>query len=170
MKFLAIMGRYKMKIIARPYTEADKSACLNVFKTNVGVYFSEEEVMDFNEFLIHQAEKCHYLVFCKGSEPEKLLACGGCGYIEDKVFLRWGMVKQSEHKTGVGTRLLLERLKLIKAQFGEVATYIETSQHVQGFYEKFGFVAISCVKDGFAPNIDKVKMVFNNWQGNIETV
>lgn len=159
-----------MTIITRPYNEADKSACLDVFKTNVGLYFAEEEMSDFDAFLTHQAETYHYLVFCKDSEPEKLLACGGCGYIHDKVFLRWGMVRQNEHKTGVGTHLLLERLKSVRTQFGEVATYIDTSQHVQGFYEKFGFVAKSCVKNGFAPNIDKVQMVFDNWHEHTEIV
>lgn len=149
-------------IKSRFYTQDDKDAVIKTFYSNVGKYFAEFEISDFEEFLHLKAKESHYLVFYSEKNPEKILACGGCGYLEDKVFLRWGMVNQNVHQQGIGTELLLQRLKVAKAHFGDVDVYIDTSQHVQGFYEKFGFVAKSSIKDGFAPNIDTVRMVFSD--------
>lgn len=151
-------------IKSRFYTQDDKDAVIETFYSNVGKYFAAFEISDFEKFLKEMAEKSYYLVFYSEDNPEKVLACGGCGYFEDEIFLRWGMVNQDVHQQGIGTQLLLQRLKVAKEHFGEVDVYIDTSQHVQGFYEKFGFTAISSIKDGFAPNIDTVRMRFKDWK------
>lgn len=36
---------------------------------------------------------------------------------------------------------------------------IETSQHTEGLYARFGFLVVERVKDGFGPGLDQVKMV-----------
>ncbi len=145
-------------IKSRFYKGSDKARCLKIFQSNIGLYFAKEEVIDFENFLDEQINNNHYLVFFAESEPEKLLACGGFGELEQKIFLRWGMVEQSVHKQGLGTQLLSQRLEAIEQQLGKVDIYIDTSQYAQGFYEKYGFKVISTIQDGFAPNIDKVRM------------
>ncbi len=149
--------------MSRPYCAQDKVQCLAIFETNIGLYFAKNELQDFENFLASEVSNNCYLVFYSEDKPERLLACGGFGELEQQVFLRWGMVDQRRHKQGVGTQLLLHRLNAVRHQLGLTNVIIDTSQHVQGFYEKNGFKQISVIKDGFAPNIDKVRMQFSDW-------
>ncbi|NVJ65497.1 MAG: GNAT family N-acetyltransferase [Gammaproteobacteria bacterium] len=152
-----------MKILSRPYCDQDRAQCLAIFETNIGLYFAKDELQDFKQFLEHEVQNNHYLVLYAENKPERILACGGCGELEEQAFLRWGMVDQRRHKRGLGGQLLIQRLKLVEKKLLANEVLIDTSQHVQGFYEKYGFEAISVIKDGFAPNIDKVRMRFSDW-------
>ncbi len=160
------MEPFKLMVKARAYTVHDRADVLEVFSSNIGLYFAEEETEDFIEFLDAQALDNRYLVFYSEDKPEQIIACGGHGFIDDKMFLRWGMVAQDAHNQGTGTQLLIQRLKAVYQHHGATDVYIDTSQHVQGFYEKFDFSVVSSIKDGFAPNIDRVRMIFNNWAAN----
>lgn len=150
-------------IKSRAYNQSDREAVLEIFSSNIGLYFAPEEKADLIEFLEGLWQESHYLVFFREEAPKELLACGGFGELENKVFLRWGMVNQAVHQQGIGTELLLQRLGAIKAKVGEIDVFMDTSQHVQGFYQKFGFEIEFSIKDGFAENIDKVRMIFSDW-------
>ncbi|WP_251358414.1 GNAT family N-acetyltransferase [Kangiella sp. TOML190] len=161
----------QVQILSRAYKASDQAACLAIFRSNIGLYFGAEEIQDYQEFLLNQVEDNHYLVLYLAQDPAAILACGGFGELEEKIFLRWGMVDQAAHKQGLGLQLLAHRLAAVNSALGQREVYIDTSQQVQGFYEKYGFKAISVIKDGFAPQIDKVRMQFSDWdQAFIQSV
>jgi predicted GNAT family N-acyltransferase len=139
----------------RPYAPGDKAACLDIFMSNTPRYFGVEEVDDFRGFL--DAPTCAYFVV---AQNEQIIACGGYGYHDKKkaVVLAWGMVRVDLHKQGLGTFMLIERLKHIYREYGETLVLIETSQHSRSFFEKFGFEATNTIQDFFAPGIDRVDM------------
>ncbi len=153
------------RIESRLYQASDKQQCIEIFQSNIGLYFAKEEQKDFVEFLEAQTSNFYYHVFYEANNPQSIIACGGFGELNEGIFLRWGLVDNHLHKKGLGTKLLLLRLELVKKHLGEVAVLIDTSQHAQGFYEKFGFRVESTIKDGFATNIDTVRMIFENWAG-----
>jgi len=139
----------------RPYTIGDKDACMDIFMSNTPRYFGIEEADEFRSFL--DAPTCDYFV---ATQNDKVVACGGHGYHSKKqaFILAWGMVRVDLHKHGLGKFILAERLKRIYSDFGENLVQIETSQHSQGFFERFGFVVTNTIADYFAPGIDRVDM------------
>ena len=70
----------------------------------------------------------------------------------------WGMVRREFHGQGFGTRLLQERLKRLAALPNVDRVRMDTSQHTVKFYERFGFVVESVIKDNYAPGFDRIDM------------
>ncbi|KTB82340.1 GNAT family N-acetyltransferase [Pseudomonas syringae] len=139
----------------RPYTLADRERCLDIFDTNVPRYFDPVEREQFASFLM--APLGHYFVVARDGE---IVACGGYLVLSDPSVaeLTWGMVDSNCHGSGLGRFLTEARLDLMKALPGVTRAYINTSQHVQGFYSNLGFVAVSVEVDGHGCGIDSVKM------------
>lgn len=139
----------------RPFTTADKDACLKIFMGNTPKYFGVDELPDFRTFL--NTLPCPYFVVTRN---EEVIACGGYGMNGKKqaMILAWGMARIDLHKQGIGAFLLVERLKQIYRESGQVEVQIETSQHSRGFFERFGFVAGEITEDFFAPGLHRVDM------------
>lgn len=140
-----------------PYEPRFMSGCLTLFKGNQGKYFAEAEYEEFKEFL--ETNNSPYYVVWDG---EDVVACGGWYYKPDvSAYLTWGMVSRQLHGQGVGTLLVKHRLAAIKQAAGATQTpiQIDTSQHTQGFYGKFGFVVTEVEPNGFGEGIDRVTMV-----------
>lgn len=139
----------------RPYTVGDKDVCMDIFMSNTPRYFGVEEAEDFRQFL--EVPTCDYFVV---TQNDKVVACGGHGFHGRKqaFVLTWGMVHADLHKHGLGKFMLAERLKKIYTDFGESLVKIETSQHSQGFFERFGFESTAVTENYFAPGIDRVDM------------
>jgi len=68
------------------------------------------------------------------------------------------MVQADLHKQGLGKFLLIERLKQIYKDFGETLVQIDTSQHSQGFFERYGFQVNEVAQNYFAPGLHRVDM------------
>ena len=92
--------------------------------------------MSFDSFL-----KLFHALILSSTQNDEIVACGGHGYHGKKqaVVLCWGMVHADFHKQRLGEFLLIERLKQIYKDFGETLVQIDTSQHSQGFFERYGF-------------------------------
>jgi GNAT superfamily N-acetyltransferase len=149
----------------RPYTPADKDACMALFESNCPQYFDPAEREDFAGFL-NDYTQCDYFVLVVG---EDIAGCGGI-YVDIKTGegkLCWGMVDQTRHKSGLGKALLEYRLKGIKANPAATHVHIDTSQHTAPFFAKYGFRETAHNKDGYGPGIDHVEMVLT-WQGATE--
>ena len=133
--------------------------CMDIFMSNTPHSFGVEEADEFQQFL--ETLPCAYFVITQNGG--EVVACGGHGYHGKKqaVVLAWGMVRADLHKHGLGKFLLLERLKLIYKDFAETRVQIDTSQHSQGFFKKFGFEAVRVTENFFAHGIDKVEMELN---------
>lgn len=148
----------------RPYTPADREACLALFASNVPDYFAQIERDDFIDTLDNIDD-----YFVLELDGEGVVACGGYATARpdpdggpqsnaDLAVLCWGMVRRDLHRRGLGERLLSERLRRIDADPAYTAVVIETSTFSRDFYARHGFVTTREQADGFAPGYDLVAM------------
>ncbi|MFZ6180855.1 GNAT family N-acetyltransferase [Nannocystis pusilla] len=144
-----------MKI--RPYTPADREACLELIRSNTPEHFSTAEEAELARFL--DALPGPYFVVEDGGQ---IIASGGIAGERDGITatLCWGMVDASRQRTGVGSKLLIHRVETFLAahpQIRRVQTH--TSQKVQEFYAKHGFRVVEVRPNGFGPGLDHVHMI-----------
>lgn len=139
----------------RPYASADQDRCIEIFVSNTPQFFGPDELKDFRKFL--ETLPCPYYAVTK---DEEIVACGGYGIDNKKrtVVLAWGMARTDLHKRGLGTFLLVERLKQIYKDFGDTIVETDTSQHSRGFFERFGFEAGAFTPDYYAPGLHRIDM------------
>jgi ribosomal protein S18 acetylase RimI-like enzyme len=135
----------------RPYQPSDKKRCLKLFRSNVPKFFAPHEENEFAEFL----EKPDFYFVLE--QDSQLLGCGGYGVSDSTGYLAWGMVDHSQHGTGLGKRLLLERLNLL-CQHDLQKIILDTSQHTFGFFEKLGFVTQKVTRDGYGTGLHRYDM------------
>lgn len=139
----------------RKYNENDKENVISIFRSNIPKYFSQEEEAELRNFLadLHSME---YVVI---ENEGVIIGAGGIALNENKtVSLCWGMVRNDFIGKGLGKWLTEFRINLSQEKFGNLPVVISTSQHTQGFYEKFGFKLVERIADGFALGIDNCKM------------
>jgi N-acetylglutamate synthase-like GNAT family acetyltransferase len=139
----------------RPYSPADRPACLAVFDSNTPRFFEPGERRDFETFL--DAPFCSYLVM---EHDGAIVGCGGYSIEQDgsAASLIWGMVRNDLHKRGLGRFLVMYRLKEITKANGAQIVRLSTSQHTARFFEKQGFKVVGIEKDGYASGMDRVEM------------
>ncbi len=145
----------KPEFTFRPYTPADEIACLELFDSNTPRFFGPEERPDFANFL--KRLPCPFFVV----EAEgMIIACGGYGSDPKtgKIVLAWGMVRGDLHRQGVGTFLLQERIKMIFQENPSAQVIIDTSQHSQSFFARFGFQATHTTPNYYAPGLHRIDM------------
>ncbi len=142
-----------MKI--RQFEFADLEAVVEVFRSNIPKYFGPGEEHGLRDFLKNYSE--HYFV-CD-VDGEVVGAGGFAANSEDyTVSLCWGMVHGDYLGKGLGRELTEFRILKARETLGPLPLVISTSQHTQGFYEKFGFVLTRHEPDGFGPGIDICEM------------
>lgn len=144
-------------VLIRSYVPSDREACLDLLRSNIPEHFSPPETEEFARFL--DALPGPYFV---AEVDGRIVGCGGIAVEKDGVTatLCWGIVEATRQRTGVGTRLLERRLGGFLAEHPEIRrVQMHTSQKVQGFYAKHGFVVASVVPQGFGPELDLVTMV-----------
>lgn len=140
----------------RAYKKEDLTAVVNIFRSNIPKYFTPEEEPGLHEFLGGYAED-YYVIEVDG----EIVGSGGVAWNDldnPTVSLCWGMVRADRIGTGLGKKLTEFRIKYTREKYGEVPLTIGTSQHTQGFYEKYGFRLTEYEKDGYGPGIDMCKM------------
>ena len=133
----------------RDYQPADREACLALFEGNVPDYFAPTERADFEAFL--DAIAFPYLVI---EDEDGLVGCGGWARRSSDpgvVDFCWGMVRRDRHKSGLGRRLLEARLAQARAAGDVRSVMLQTTQHSEGFFARYGFVTRQVVANGFAP-------------------
>lgn len=144
-----------MSLLIRDYTAADLVACLKVFETNMPKYFSIEERQEFEVFL--KLPSCVYLVL---DLSEQIVGCGGYYVSQERqeAGLCWGMVRRDLHGTGLGKRLLIERLNRIAKHLEASFIRLDTSQHTFGFFASLGFATEKITPDGYWQGLDRYDM------------
>ncbi len=145
-------------MMARPYTPADRDACLEIFTSNMPRYFVAAERSAFANYLDEHSESYWVIVDRDGAGGS--IACGGIYYQRQLRTARlcWGMVHSGHHKRGVGRLLLLLRLERICGEPGIDAIQFDTSQHTFGFFEKLGFVTDGITENSYAPGLHRYDM------------
>jgi predicted GNAT family N-acyltransferase len=138
----------------RQYVDSDLDAVVDIFRSNIPKYFGPGEESDLRDFLAEESDD--YFVGEIGGE---VVSAGGVALNEDKtVSLCWGMVRADMIGAGLGRTLTEFRIRKAREIFGDLPLVISTSQHTQGFYEKFGFRLLHRKADGFGPGIDLCEM------------
>ena len=140
----------------RPYSIADRDACLAVFDSNSPAFFDASERPGFAAFL--DGSKTDYFVM---EYDESIVGWGGFAIDSEHSLanLLWGMVRLDSHKLGLGRFLLLYRIREISKVAGVQRVRLRASQLTAGFFEKQGFKVTDVVKNGYAIGIDRVEMV-----------
>jgi predicted GNAT family N-acyltransferase len=140
-----------------PYTSADLEAVVAIFRSNIPKYFTPEEEPGLHTFMNDRLED-YYVVEVRG----EVVGCGGIALNADidpqTVSLCWGMVREDHLGTGLGKALTEFRIGLAKKNYPGLALTIGTSQHTEGFYQKYGFVTVEHTPDGYGPGIDMCRM------------
>lgn len=145
-------------VIARAYVPSDQAACLALFDGNVPTFFLPSERQDFADFLAQQTKKWPYQVL---ERDGRIVGCGGFAVEPDgsTAALCWGMVDSALHGTGLGRILTEARLRSAAATPGVLRVRLDTSQHTQGFYARFGFEVLEVTQDGYGPGLDRWDML-----------
>lgn len=154
-------------MLIRPYTLDDRQACIEIFKSNMPVFFAPHELGDFEDWL---TAKDHAEIAYKSNESEyyyvvemenTIVGCGGF-YIPQnggEARMAWGMVENSLHKKGIGRQFLEFRINQIRLINPEIGIALDTTQHSYRFFEKLGFKVTKIQKDAYAPGLDRYDMV-----------
>lgn len=138
----------------RPYTPEDIDAVAGVFRSNIPKYFGPGEEQGLRDFLAEYSND-YYVLLLDG----EIVGSGGIALNpQQTVSLCWGMVRKDHIGTGLGRELTEFRIQKAREKFGELPLVIDTSQHTEGFYNKFGFVTWERVPDGYGPGLDICKM------------
>lgn len=140
----------------RPYAAGDRDACLALFDGNTPRFFDPSERLRFAAWLDAAAQP--YLVIIRDG---RIVACGGHAIEADGVTasLSWGMVAQDLHGQGLGQALTQARLDAIRTMPQVARVTMNTSQHTQGFYARFGFVGVKVTPHGIGPGLDQWDMM-----------
>jgi predicted GNAT family N-acyltransferase len=141
-----------------PYKEEYRSACIEIFKTNIGPFFAEDELGGFEDFLDNHVGATKYFVVFSDDE---IIGCGGFYLKKGVVRLREGMIKKQNHKTGAGLLLLEYRLNMVREEYPDKKIAIDTTQNTEGFFKKYGFVTTKVARDFYAIGLDKVSMEYS---------
>jgi GNAT superfamily N-acetyltransferase len=137
----------------RPYQKKDFAECLGIFRSNTPLYFAETELESFMHYL--KAPETYFVV----TDEDQVIACGGVSVRGEQAALVWGMVARSRQRQGVGAFLLQARLAYIAKHHPTVRQItLQTTQHAQGFYEKFGFVTQTVTWNAYAPQLHRYDM------------
>ena len=145
-------------ILSRPYRPDDMAGCLALFDSNTPLFFDASEREGFVSFLNDQALRWPYQVI---TLEGRIVGCGGHAVEAggSVASLCWGMVAQDVHGQGLGRALTQARLDAIRAMPQVARVTMNTSQHTQQFYARFGFEPVKVTPDGFGPGIDQWDMM-----------
>jgi [ribosomal protein S18]-alanine N-acetyltransferase len=154
----------------RPYEVADKIFCIDAFNSNVPDFFAANEAEDFNNFLDNYTnqKQClqnkmttFYFVILVGN---KIIGCGGYGdrFKNEHITLTWGMIHKAWHKKGFGKILLEFRIQVFKLNNKTGKISLDTTQHSQSFFAKFGFYVTKITKNFYGEGLDRYDMQLDN--------
>jgi ribosomal protein S18 acetylase RimI-like enzyme len=156
-----------MKQIIRPLVAADRSGVLRILE-NAG-NFTPEEVATALELIdewLELGEDSGYLTYvleARDEEKSEMLAyvCFGPTPLTDSTYdLYWIAVDKSNHRGGVGKRLLKFTEEEIVRRGGKMLLVETSSQETYGgtiqFYERTGYELVGKIKEYYKPGDDKL--------------
>ena len=141
----------------RRYASEDRVACLQILGSNVPTYFRASDEAEFANLLEQQRDP-----FWVAEHDGSVVGCGGLAPDHPETgtaTLCWGIVAAHMHHRGVGRALLEHRLRTLAADYPWIErVQVNTTQLVQGFFERHGFVAVSSEAGGYGPGLDHVRL------------
>ncbi|HET8828210.1 MAG TPA: GNAT family N-acetyltransferase [Pelobium sp.] len=141
----------------REYNISDKPKLIEILHLNVPEYFEKSEVEDFYAYLDKEVEK--YFI---AELDEEIIGSGGInfedGYKVGKI--SWDLINPKFQRIGLGSKLLIHRIELLKSMNSIEVIFVRTSQLAYKFYEKNGFLLKEIHKDYWAEGFDMYKMIY----------
>ena len=145
------------------YLPEYNESLINIFKSNIPLYFAEEELPLFYIFLERDVlERGPYSIIFRDDE---IVGCGGIALNkptkytnEPHVIMTWGMVDNKLHKEGFGKVLLKHRIQQSEELYPGIKIALGTTQHTFAFFEKYGFKTVCFEKDHWAKGLDLYQM------------
>ncbi len=150
-------------IAIKLYQLEHKPALLEIFKSNMPLYFAEHELDMFDVFLDRDASVRgpYNIIF----NDDVIVGCGGIALNlptkytnEPHVIMTWGMVDNKHHKEGYGKVLLKLRIEQAKETYPGIKIALGTTQHTFQFFEKYGFKTVFYEKDHWVKDLDLYQM------------
>jgi hypothetical protein len=153
-----------MTLRTREYRDADRSDLLHVLRLNVPRYFSEKDVLDFEQYLRDRPWHRHYVYL---NDEDRIVGCASFWLKRrDIVNLCWMFFEPSQ----VGHRAIVSEfeayLATVAGSFCPAAnpTFVfNTTPRVARVMLRLGFAATETVKDGYGKGYDKVCLE-GKWQ------
>lgn len=150
-------------ITINSYLPEHKEQLLQIFTSNIPLYFAEHELKLFSDFLDNDAlHRGPYWVIL---DNDTIIGSGGIALNKPTkytkvphVIMTWGMVDNSRHKQGYGKELLRYRIEQAKKLFPELLIALGTTQHTFHFFEQYGFKTVYYEKDHWAKDLDLYQM------------
>jgi GNAT superfamily N-acetyltransferase len=132
----------------RPFEREHLDGLDEIFRSNVGVWFTKSEQDDLHRHLdMHDqivagthssAWQSSYETMFIGTE---IVGAGGVVSLGEVSELSWGMIHSNFHGQGLGKELLTHRINQVKKEFSESKSILsQTTPSASGFYAKHGFV------------------------------
>jgi GNAT superfamily N-acetyltransferase len=137
----------------RPYSSADREACLAIFDENCPTFFAPNERADYMGFL--EAVPDRYEV-CEVAGR----VVAAFGLIDDGrqgVDLNWIWLDPVSQGVGIGSSIMKRVISLGRASQCFLIK-IAASHKSAPFFAKFGAIATVHTEDGWGPGMDRVDM------------
>ncbi|MDX1499446.1 MAG: GNAT family N-acetyltransferase [Woeseiaceae bacterium] len=137
----------------RPYSPADRDACLALFDANCPAFFAPNERADYAAFLDGAPdgyEVCEQAGRVVGAFGLVIDARDGAG-------LNWILLDPAAQGMGLGSSIMTRVIS--RARASEVDRIRIAASHKSApFFEKFGAVATARMEDGWGPGMTRVDM------------
>lgn len=137
----------------RPFSTADKEACLAIFDANCPSFFVSNERADYESFL--DTSPNGYEV-CEVA-GRVVAAFGSTRDDRDGVRLNWIMLDPQSKGIGLGSTIMKRVIARGRASQSSLIR-IAASHKSAPFFVKFGAVATVHTADGWGPGMDRVDM------------
>jgi ribosomal-protein-alanine N-acetyltransferase len=151
----------------RVYTSSDHESCVQIFSSNVPIFFDSIELEGFKSWLLSKDHgvKAHktnvYESYSVVELKGLVIGCGGFYITENLTEARmaWGMINYNFHKKGIGRQFLEFRLRQIQQMNQVIPIALDTTQNTFRFFEKMGFKVTSIKKGYYTKGLDRYDMI-----------
>jgi hypothetical protein len=143
----------------RVYKPEDKQRIIEIFLSNCPKYFALDDEQNLIDFLDNYADE-NYLVVLKG---EEIIGCGGHYTKNDMHGIAWVMFEVGSIGPSMFTRIsddfYTEMENKISEESINLPIYIHTTQLMEKWFNRYGFMTFEVIKDGFGKGLDEYKMI-----------
>lgn len=141
-------------VTCRPYTPADRAACLRLFASNTPEFFHPAERAAYASFL--DATPPYYQVCLRGRDLVGAFGLdpGGAGRHGR---LRWILTAAAARGTGLGA-FMMQRVLAEAAEAGFGVIHIAASQKSAPFFARYGATESRRTPDGWGPGLDRIDL------------
>ncbi|SEB68057.1 N-acetylglutamate synthase, GNAT family [Tenacibaculum sp. MAR_2009_124] len=142
----------------RRYTIEDIDKLIELLDQNTPVFFDATEKTDYIDYLTNEIED--YFIY---EVNKKIIGCGGINYdiVNRTARIAWDIIHPNHHGKGIGKKLTLHRINLIKTNINIDTIIVRTSQLTYKFYQKMGFQVDSVTDNFWAKGFDLYLMSLN---------